>query len=164
MKDALCVVTFLIIFAAIGIIKQKYGAQIKMRKCAKEPFYAYFFEDLKDFKNCARINGCDWWHSHEEDCIFIDEFDDNAIRRLAAVMTPTGERQYFASEVLNVCVYFTLSERNTYPFVEEEERRFNRKITDLALEHLRRFNRTEWFYAPGRYMNVLRRSSENNES
>lgn len=154
----ICVTAFLIIFAAIGIIKQKYGAQIKMRKCANDAFYAYFFEDLKDFKNCARINGCDWWHSHEGDCIFIDEFDDDAIRRFASAMTPAGEKLYFASEVLNVYVYFSLADRNSYPFVEGQEKRFNKKIQDLALEHLKRFNRTEWFYAPGRYMNVLRRS------
>ncbi len=32
MKDALYAVVFLLIFAAIGIIKQNYGAQIKIRK------------------------------------------------------------------------------------------------------------------------------------
>lgn len=158
MKDAIFVTIFLIIFAAIGIIKQKYGAQIKMRKCANDPFYAYFFEDLRDFKNCARINGCDWWHSHEGDCIFIDEFNDDAIRRFASAMTPAGEKLYFASEALNVYVYFSLADKNSNLYIDEQGKLFNKKIQDLALKHLKRFNRSEWFYIPGRYMNVLRKS------
>lgn len=101
-----------------------------------------FFEDVKDFKNLARINGYDYWHDKEEDCIISDPFNDEEIRSLSRYYTPNGEKLYFASETLNISVYN--KSYNTTVYDDKEVKDFNKKLRDLARQHLKRFNREEW--------------------
>lgn len=155
MEGAVFAFIVLIVIGAIAIYQEKNGSRNKMRKCMNDPFYAYFFEDLKDFKNLARINGYDYWHNKEEDCIIQDSFDDEDMRRKSRYLTPTGEEAYFASEVLNLYVYFTSSEKRFY---RDWDSAFQKKLMNLALEHLKRFNRDEWVYPYGRCMDVLQRT------
>lgn len=128
-----------------------------MRKCMNDPFYAYFFEDLKDFKNLARINGYDCWHANEDDCIISDPFNDEEIRRKSRSLTPAGEKTYFASEALNLYLYFTACEKLFYTYRTESDE-FLKEIKKMALKHLKRFNRNEWVFPYGRCMDVLQRT------
>lgn len=130
----------LIIFAAFGIYKEKYGDKDRMRKCFNDPFYAYFFEDVKDFKNLARINGYTYWHQKEEDCIISNPFNDEDIRKMSRYLTPAGRKLYSASEVLNLTVYSDACKNQPYDY-DKEVKEFNKKLRDLARQHLKRFER-----------------------
>ena len=127
----------LIIFAVVAVYKEKYGNRDKMRKCMNDPFYAYFFEDVRDFKYLARINGYTYWHNKKDDCIISDPFNDEDIRRLSRYLTPAGEKLYSASEALNISVYN--QSFNTTVYDSDEVREFNKKLRDLACQHLKRF-------------------------
>jgi len=132
----------LIIFAFVGVFLQKYGTQIKMRKCMKDPFYVYFFEDVKDFKNFAVLNGCVGWHEKEDDCIMVNPFDDDAIRRYSRVISLSFNHSCCASETLNYYVYSESFNSTVYDSKEKKE--FDIKLRKLAIRHLQRFNREEW--------------------
>lgn len=160
MITVILAIATLVILAVVAVYKEKYGDRDKMRKCMNDPFYAYFFEDVKDFKNLARINGYDYWHDKEEDCIIQDSFDDEDMRRKSRYLTPVGEKAYFASEVLNLYVYFTSSEKR---FHRDGDSVFQNKLMNLALDHLKRFNRDEWVYPYGRCMDVLKRTDINSK-
>ena len=127
----------LIILTVIAMHKEKNGCRDRVRKCMSDPFYTYFFEDVKDFKNLARINGYAYWHSKEDDYIISDPFNDEDIRRLSRYLTPAGEKLYSASEALNISVYN--QSFNTTVYDSDEVREFNKKLRDLARQHLKRF-------------------------
>lgn len=142
MDTVIPVLIILVVFAAVGIFLQKYGTRIKMNKYRNDPFYAYFFEDVKDFKNFAILNGCTCWHSKEDDCIMVNPFDDDAIRRYSRVISLSFNHSCCASEALN---YYVYSESfNSTVYDRKEDREFNVQLRKLAIQHLQRFNREEW--------------------
>ena len=142
MITVILAIATLVIFAVVAVYKEKYGNRDKMRKCMNDPFYAYFFEDVRDFKYLARINGYTYWHNKKDDCIISDPFNDEDIRRLSRYLTPAGEKLYSSSEALNISVYNQSFKTTVYD--SDEVREFNKKLRDLARQHLKRFNREEW--------------------
>mgnify|MGYP004628044845 CR=1 FL=1 len=152
MSDIFIAYIVTIILCVLSWIFEKNKYKIRKYKVKDDPFYAYFFEDIKDFKNLAEINGCDYWH-RDDDCIFLENFDDKIIRKQSRIMTPPGEPLYCASEVLNLYVYMN---SDWYGNIRDDPK-FLKKLRDMSLDHLKRFNREKYEYLNGRYSETLTR-------
>ena len=113
--------------------KEKGKALSEMKKAKADPKFAFFFEDLKEFKDTAILYQDDRFEK-VGDCIIMEEF--NRVE-LSKMMAKSG---LLPAEYLNACIVVEARGWRGDYFNEMAPFR------EIAFKHLMRSPKTAWFF------------------